>query len=1504
MTGKFRFSSALLLCLLSLTALQLSALAATHIYYVSPTGNDTTGDGSSTYPWYTLQRANQSATPGTLVLVQPGTYNYSSTNTLSASGTSGSYITYAANGAVTLNFTNSSADGLDITGSHVEIDGFQITGVSNPYTVYISNATDVQVRACNIVPYMMVLNSNDILIRGNVFTQRSGYHGLCIGGSSNYISVYNNTFYGITSGYGVWFNTSGSIGNEVVDCVFKNCWTGIFNTQGLTNTAHDYNMFHGMGSGAFYNLTAQSHEYANTDPLLNNPGSGDYSLRSNSPAKDCGRFVEFAYNGPAPDLGAREAAGDRTITAVTISGVIRDALTSSPIAGATVSGWASSGAITFASTTTDANGYYSLVVPSCVQTMSISKAGYLSQTKGVTVPDSNVNIKMMPGYYVATTGNDTTGDGSESYPWYTLGRAGQSATAGCTVVVKSGNYTYPSTNTLAGSGTSSDRITYRADGNVTINFTNSSTYGFYVTGSNLVIDGFKIVGVSSCPIYVANAGYVDVLNCNITPSSITAWPSCEMLVAGSHDCIIRNNVFGPCTAIHGLWVASSGTVPSSSISILNNTFYGITGGYGILFNTSTTVGNQVLNCIFKNCHIGIYNSQGLADANHNHNMFHGMNSSALYNLTQQTGEFLNTDPLLTNPGSGDYSLASNSPAIDCGYDYGLWFGERAPDYGAFETNPFMVRTASWWNPAESFDVFDTAKWADDVYSMKTAGLNGAWFPCFPYIVRCAYDNVPGWGVLPKGDWVTSELAKFTTNVAYSDSVGQKTIIGLPYHTSNYPEDWLLASNFAYMLEFVDRIAKETAPYHRVAYAFCGESVNAYWYQTAASYPVLVNHFRDWCWNQNTNISYWNTRWGTSYTWDTILPSTYFGAGNGGIDYLRWMFTGVLRPLLVEVGDHIKAYAPNAPLGYHDWLWDSRVASPTYAPIPAVSKYDFCSANLYGGTAASQSKITIAQSLYAGYPLFACELGTGATEEPASMKAWLEARNIGYNWWCWYTGPGEPSFGLVDVEGRRKTDVFPLLPNYANYGTIRGKVTCSGNPVYYATVKGKIGTSVYGTVRSQYRAQSFNVVYTFAGVYRLDLSPGTYTVEISKAGYQTQTINNVVVTAGQDTNLDIVLSVQPNMIANPGFDTNLTGWTKQTISGGGLALESYDDVSHPAWRLIDAYDGQGYLVMGASPSPGEAIVYQDVSVSPNTTYILSWWEKLVGTKFDGWSPTSADQWLNVSVDQKQGTIWGGPITNLQRMQEQTSDWRYTEAVFRTGSATTKVRVKFDAKFASGQNFTGTSSSPRVGIDSVLMYQSTEQLTEASSISDAKNQPDGTLVAVTGVGTSCFPNASPACGYIESADRTGEMNVYTTNTSLGNPMATVRVVGHISTNAVTDEKEITDEYGIQNIATGSVKPVGIINRSIGMGYGLSTMGLLVKTFGSVISIAADMKSFAIDDGSRTPVTVTDFGYDVPSWMQVGSFVELTGISSLVNDGGGTIRCLRVPQWNYDTFVPWRP
>src|SRR5689334_15556907 len=51
------------------------APATNSLAYVALTGSDANGDGTSARPWRTLQTAFERATPGTTVLVGPGTYS-------------------------------------------------------------------------------------------------------------------------------------------------------------------------------------------------------------------------------------------------------------------------------------------------------------------------------------------------------------------------------------------------------------------------------------------------------------------------------------------------------------------------------------------------------------------------------------------------------------------------------------------------------------------------------------------------------------------------------------------------------------------------------------------------------------------------------------------------------------------------------------------------------------------------------------------------------------------------------------------------------------------------------------------------------------------------------------------------------------------------------------------------------------------------------------------------------------------------------------------------------------------------------------------------------------------------------------------------------------------------------------------------------------------------------------------------------------------------------------
>ncbi len=49
-------------------------------YYISPTGNDTTGDGTHVLPWLTIVKANTESIDGDTIIFQDGTYTWSNVN--------------------------------------------------------------------------------------------------------------------------------------------------------------------------------------------------------------------------------------------------------------------------------------------------------------------------------------------------------------------------------------------------------------------------------------------------------------------------------------------------------------------------------------------------------------------------------------------------------------------------------------------------------------------------------------------------------------------------------------------------------------------------------------------------------------------------------------------------------------------------------------------------------------------------------------------------------------------------------------------------------------------------------------------------------------------------------------------------------------------------------------------------------------------------------------------------------------------------------------------------------------------------------------------------------------------------------------------------------------------------------------------------------------------------------------------------------------------------------
>ena len=93
-------------------------------------------------------------------------------------------------------------------------------------------------------------------------------------------------------------------------------------------------------------------------------------------------------------------------------------------------------------------------------------------------------------FFVATNGNDTSGDGSETLPWATIGKAAQNAIAGDTVIVGAG--TYSERVSISEGGSALLPVIYRASGDVVVNGGGSRNRCFEITYvSNVALDGFK-----------------------------------------------------------------------------------------------------------------------------------------------------------------------------------------------------------------------------------------------------------------------------------------------------------------------------------------------------------------------------------------------------------------------------------------------------------------------------------------------------------------------------------------------------------------------------------------------------------------------------------------------------------------------------------------------------------------------------------------------------------------------------------------------------------------------------------------------------------------------------------------------------------------------------------------------------------------------------------------------------------------------------------------------------
>lgn len=164
-------------------------------YYVTITGNDTTGDGSIGNPWKTIQHAVDTVSTGSIIHVAEGTYTENVVITTAVR------IIGEGRDVVTVNATDPTVDVFRLRSDHIAISGVTVTGATGITTSHTG--------ACGIYLYMknnLNITNNRIIsndhgicgllshnsrITNNIITSNA-YCGINLFGS-NYVTIINNT---------------------------------------------------------------------------------------------------------------------------------------------------------------------------------------------------------------------------------------------------------------------------------------------------------------------------------------------------------------------------------------------------------------------------------------------------------------------------------------------------------------------------------------------------------------------------------------------------------------------------------------------------------------------------------------------------------------------------------------------------------------------------------------------------------------------------------------------------------------------------------------------------------------------------------------------------------------------------------------------------------------------------------------------------------------------------------------------------------------------------------------------------------------------------------------------------------------------------------------------------------------------------------------------------------------------------------------------------------------
>jgi hypothetical protein len=295
--------------------------------FVATNGNDTLGNGSLNSPYATIQQAVNSATNGSMVIILPGNYSGAGNHGVNIGGKIVTIKSQQGPSFTTINCqrnqafftqstetTNTIIDGLTITNGYVAtgldwsgqgIINLQGSGLTVRNCVFTQNetlATYVTTTTAIIFPQ----NGNSTLVVNNClfcantiggggWTWTAGGSAYVVGGGNNpaiiNCTIASNTLYSSVADYGSYgggyrepIAGSGSVLNTIV-------WGNSpshapAGYPGAVNyTIHASSVSYTLADGLCENAGLGM---LNADPLFVNPAAGDYSLATNSPARNAG----------------------------------------------------------------------------------------------------------------------------------------------------------------------------------------------------------------------------------------------------------------------------------------------------------------------------------------------------------------------------------------------------------------------------------------------------------------------------------------------------------------------------------------------------------------------------------------------------------------------------------------------------------------------------------------------------------------------------------------------------------------------------------------------------------------------------------------------------------------------------------------------------------------------------------------------------------------------------------------------------------------------------------------------------------------------------------------------------------------------------------------------------------------------------------------------------------------------------------------------------------------